>query len=68
MINYREIAIDIINNLSEEQIIDFIRIFSTEHTPNKETLKAIEELEAGIGLSKPFNTVDELMEDLNAED
>lgn len=41
---------------------------STEHTPNKETLKAIEELEAGIGLSKPFNTVDELMEDLNADD
>lgn len=32
MVNYREIAIDIINNLSEEQIIDFLRQFLDENT------------------------------------
>ena len=36
--------------------------------PNEETLRAIENAERGIGLSKEFSTVAELMEDLNAED
>ena len=34
----------------------------------KETVMAIEEAERGIGLSKPYNTVYELMEALDAED
>ncbi len=37
------------------------------HKPNAETIKAMREADAGIGL-KSFNTVEELMADLNAED
>ncbi len=36
--------------------------------PNEETKKAIENVRNGIGLSKGFNTVSELMEDLYADD
>jgi len=36
--------------------------------PNAETRKAIEDAEAGIGLSGPFHSVADLMEALNADD
>jgi DNA-damage-inducible protein J len=36
--------------------------------PNNETRKAIDDTEKGIGLSKAFGSVSELMEDLNADD
>lgn len=36
--------------------------------PNGETIKAIEDARKGIGLSRGFTSVDELMEDLNADD
>lgn len=36
--------------------------------PNEETRRAIEEARQGIGLSKKFSSVKELMEDLNADD
>lgn len=36
--------------------------------PNEETRKAIENAERGIGLSKSFSSVAELMEDLDADD
>jgi DNA-damage-inducible protein J len=36
--------------------------------PNNETRKAIDDTEKGIGLSKAFSSVSELMEDLNADD
>ena len=36
--------------------------------PNAETRKAIEDARKGIGLSKAYSSVEELMEDLNAED
>lgn len=35
---------------------------------NDETLKAILEARQGIGLSRPFSSVNELWEDLNADD
>lgn len=35
---------------------------------NSETINVIEEVKNGIGLSRSFSSVDELMEDLNAED
>ena len=35
---------------------------------NTETIKAIEDAKKGIGISRPFSSVDELMEDLNADD
>lgn len=36
--------------------------------PNVETLKAIEDARNGIGLSRGFTSVAELMEDLDADD
>ena len=36
--------------------------------PNATTRKAIEDAENGIGISKAFSSVKELMEDLNAND
>ena len=36
--------------------------------PNGETRKAIEDARNGIGLSRDFSSVAELMEDLNADD
>ncbi len=39
-----------------------------EPIPNDETIRAIEEVRQGIGLSREFSSVAELMEDLNAED
>lgn len=37
-------------------------------TPNAETIKAMQDAEKGIGLSRSFSSVTELMEDLNADD
>ena len=37
------------------------------HKPNAETIKAMRELDAGIGV-KSCNTVEELMAELNAQD
>ena len=36
--------------------------------PNAVTKKAIEDAEKGIGMSRAFSSVSELMEDLNADD
>ena len=36
--------------------------------PNEETRRAIENVQKGIGLSRGFSSVKELMEDLNADD
>ena len=40
----------------------------TTEIPNAETKRAIENVRNGVGLSKPFHSVRELMEDLNADD
>lgn len=36
--------------------------------PNEETRRALGNVEKGIGLSRVFHSVEELMEDLNADD
>lgn len=36
--------------------------------PNAETIKAIEDAKNGIGLSKPYSSIEELMKDLNSDD
>ena len=36
--------------------------------PNADTKKAIEDARKGIGMSNAFSSVEELMEDLNADD
>ncbi len=38
-----------------------------ENIPNDETIKAIEDARKGIGVSKPYNNVQELLEDLHAD-
>ena len=38
------------------------------NTPNDKTLAAIADVDLNRGMSKPFNSVKELMEDLDAED
>ncbi len=40
----------------------------TAEVPNDETRRAIENARSGIGLSRGFNSVSELMEDLYADD
>ena len=40
----------------------------TADTPNEETIRAIENVRNGVGLSRSFHSVSELMEDLNADD
>ncbi len=40
----------------------------TADVPNDETIKAIENARNGVGLSKGFHSVAELMEDLYADD
>lgn len=40
----------------------------TTEVPNDKTRKAIENVRNGIGLSREFHSVSELMEDLNADD
>lgn len=38
------------------------------HIPNETTRKAIEDVENGIGLHGPFNSVEEMMKDLLSDD
>ena len=40
----------------------------TKSVPNEETAKAIENARNGVGMSKEFHSVKELMEDLDADD
>lgn len=40
----------------------------TMDVPNAETIRAMEDTKNGIGLSRGFTSVSELMEDLNADD
>lgn len=40
----------------------------TLDTPNQETIQAMENVERGIGLSRTFSSVEELMGDLDADD
>ena len=38
------------------------------HIPNDETIKAMEDTDAGKDLAGPFKTVDELLEELGQDD
>ena len=37
------------------------------HVPNAETIKAIEDIENGIGLSKPYTDIEEMFRDMALE-
>lgn len=45
-----------------------IPFYVNAEEPNQETREAIEEVRSGVGLSRAFHSVAELMEDLNADD
>ena len=65
----KEIAMNILNFMTDEQLQGFIMMFKDiVEIPNEETLAVIEDIENGRNLSKTFNSVSELLEDLNAED
>lgn len=67
----RERIISLLDNVPDYKlgyILAYVQGISAEEEPTAETAKAIEDARNGIGLSKPFSTVAELMEDLNADD
>lgn len=67
----KELACSIIDSLTEEQLDAIVVILSGMchyEEPNEETKQVIMEAEQGINLSRPFNSVEELGEDLNADD
>ncbi|MDE6834868.1 MAG: hypothetical protein K2J39_11585 [Ruminococcus sp.] len=62
----RDIAYDIIDNMSDEQLQGFVMMF---RNLSEISLSArISDIENGRNLSETFDTVDDLLEDLNAED
>lgn len=65
----REQVLQIIDAMPEYKVsglLAFLRTF--EEIPNDETREAIEDVRNRRNLIGPFDTVDELMEALNAED
>ena len=47
---------------------DFINMLSRRQSNENETLQVIQDARNGIGLSEAFDSVDDFMEALNAED
>ena len=69
----REYVYNLIDGMSEAQLkalADFITNFTQikSNTPNEETIAVMNDIDNGRNLSKPFTSVKELMEDLNADD
>lgn len=62
----REIAYDIIDNMTDEQLQGFVMMF--RHPHGNELSARISDIENGRNLSETFNSFDEFLEDLNAED
>lgn len=60
---------DAVNMFLHQSIIDGGLPFALKvEKPNAETVKAIENVRNGVGISKGFASANELMEDLNADD
>ena len=68
----REIAYSIFNRLSDEQVEGFILMFGNvsekQDMHRNETLDALDDVRNGRNMSTAFNSVKELMEDLDADD
>lgn len=69
----REQIISLLDAVPEHKlgyILAYVQGIATEgaEVPNAETAKAIEDARNGIGMSRRFSSVAELMEDLNADD
>lgn len=63
----KEKAINIIDYMTEEQLQGFIMMFGNL-VPTNELDRRINDIENGKNLSKEFNSVSELMEDLLSAD
>ena len=57
-----------LTNTNEISAYDWHNFDYREERPNEETRKAIEEIEKGIGLSRTFSSIDELIADLMSDD
>lgn len=66
MTKVEAISFDDLNNEYTSIINDMIRMFRIRQKNEEITLKVIEDADNGIGLSEPFDNVDDLMVALNA--
>lgn len=64
----KEIVVSMLDILTEEQLKSIAALIESFAAPNAITQAAMEDVEHGRNLSKPFHSVEELMEDLNADD
>lgn len=68
----REFAKNLIDHVPESKLLYVVAylqgVVVPDEMPNAATLEAIENARKGIGLSRGFSSVDELMEDLDADD
>ena len=65
----RDIAYNIIDNMSDEQLQGFIMMFRNSVSSYESELSArISDIENGRNLSETFNSFNEFLEELNAED
>ena len=66
----KERAIQLLDQIPESKMYYILDILEgaaiPDETPNAETIAAIDDVNHGRNLSKPFHSVEELMEDLNA--
>lgn len=66
----KERAIQLLDQIPESKMYYILGILEgaaiPDETPNAETIAAIDDVNHGRNLSKPFHSVEELMEDLNA--
>lgn len=62
--------LDVVPEYKLGYILAYVQGIAAEgaEVPNAETAKAIEDARNGIGMSRRFSSVAELMEDLNADD
>ena len=66
MTKVEAISFDDLNNEYTSIINDMIRMFRIRQKNEEITLKVIEDADNGIGLSEPFDNVEDLMVALNA--
>ena len=65
----REQVQQIIDSMPEYKIVGLLSFLRTfEDIPNDETLEALEDVRNGRNLIGPFDTVEDLLEALDAED
>ena len=55
-------------NINKPVVVHGLPFDVRAETPNEQTLRAMENVEKGMNLSRGFSSVAELMEDLNADD